>query len=87
MILVIGAMGQIIDGFAEFFSRFGDIISDFTPTNPSSFEMFRQGLLGLASAGPTLLISAIFFHLQTFVDAISRRSQSTGHLDSDDVSK
>lgn len=73
VILAIGALGQIIEGFAHYFSLIDEILfSDGHFVNPSSFEMFREGLLGLASAAPTLLISAIFFHMQTLVDAISR---------------
>ena len=77
ILLAIGACAQIVEGFAEFFSRLDDIVApNVQPTNPTSVEMFRRGLFGIATAAPTLLIAAIFFHMDTIVRAIPGKTVS-----------
>lgn len=85
VLLVIGALAQVVEGFAEFFSRIGDIVSpNGHPVNPSTSEMLRRGLFGLASAAPTLLIAAIFFHMETILNAISQSRGSEASRESRD---
>ena len=75
----------MVEGFAEFFSRIDDILSpNGHPVNPSTTEMLRRGLFGLATAAPTFLIAAIFFHMETILDAISQHRGSEASCESRD---
>lgn len=73
IVLTVGSLAQICYGFSEYISELDVILSpNASLMNPTSFELFGKGLTGIASAAPTLLIAAIFYHMKPILGAISR---------------